>query len=407
MLLHCHRLTTMHRRFARISLGMLLLLFAVPAHAVVFNLAGPPDPVKIGSEVALNLLILNPGAEAASLTVPEVFSAELSDGTQRWVVELRAPAMGGLVGVDAGGFAVREYGFTLPEDARNRLVLAVESPVVAKVALEVQAIAPIAATRPPLTNFAPQRTAEASIKRAFAGRFGAHDPIYIIYGNEDRGAKFQFSFKYRILGADAKLGERVPALRRLYFGYTQRSLWDIDADSSPFYDTSYLPELMFESQNVLDADSPGGFKWMGYQAGLRHESNGRSGPTSRSMNTVYFRPGVAFGRFDSWHVILAPRISHYISDLSNNPDIKRYRGNVEMQAILGYDDGPSLVLTSRLGRDGDKGSLQADLNIPVKFDRMFDFATYVLVQYWQGYGESLLDYNVESSAVRIGFSLVR
>ena len=78
-----------------------------------------------------------------------------------------------------------------------------------------------------------------------------------------------------------------------------------------------------------------------------------------------------------------------------------------MQAILGYDDGPSLVLTSRLGRDGDKGSLQADLNIPVKFDRMFDFATYVLVQYWQGYGESLLDYNVESSAVRIGFSLVR
>ena len=125
------------------------------------------------------------------------------------------------------------------------------------------------------------------------------------------------------------------------------------------------------------------------------------------MNTVYFRPGVAFGRFDSWHVILAPRISHYISDLSNNPDIKRYRGNVEMQAILGYDDGPSLVLTSRLGRDGDKGSLQADLNIPVKFDRMFDFATYVLVQYWLGYGESLLDYNVESSAVRIGFSLVR
>ncbi len=30
-----------------------------------------------------------------------------------------------------------------------------------------------------------------------------------------------------------------------------------------------------------------------------------------------------------------------------------------------------------------------------------------MIQYWDGYGESLLDYNVKSSAVRAGFSLVR
>ena len=107
--------------------------------------------------------------------------------------------------------------------------------------------------RPAQTNFTPQRTAEATIRRAFANRFGAHDPIYIIYGNERKAAKFQFSFKYRILGDAAALGDKVPALNRLFY-----------ADSSPFYDTSYVPELMFESQKVLDPDSPGGFKWVGY-----------------------------------------------------------------------------------------------------------------------------------------------
>jgi len=43
----------------------------------------------------------------------------------------------------------------------------------------------------------------------------------------------------------------------------------------------------------------------------------------------------------------------------------------------------------------------------VKFDRMFDFATYVLIQYWNGYGESLRSYNQWRETVRAGFSLVR
>mgnify|MGYP001309706267 CR=1 FL=1 len=386
--------------------GLLALMIA-PAQAVVFNLTGPTDPIKAGATVSLDLFILNPDAEETSLTLSDELKAELSDGLHRWTVKLRAVAAEEDIAIKSGGFVKRGYVVELPATARDRLVLSLENPMAAKVALEVRDAPHIATVQPPVKKFGSPRPVEEALKRTFAGRFGAHDPIYFIYGDEQRAAKFQFSFKYRLLGEDAELGDRVPALWRLYFGYTQRSLWDIDADSSPFYDTSYLPELMFESQTVLDPDSPGGFKWIGYQAGLRHESNGRSGPTSRSINMVYFRPGVAFGRFDSWHVIVAPRISHSVSDLSNNPDIERYRGPLELQAVVGYSDGPSLTLTNRIGRDGDKGSLQADLNIPVKFDRLFDFATYMMIQYWQGYGESLLDYNVETSAVRIGFSLVR
>ena len=94
-------------------------------------------------------------------------------------------------------------------------------------------------------------------------------------------------------------------------------------------------------------------------------------------------------------------------DVENNPDIRDYRGNVELTVIIGRNDRGALALTGRLGKGAHKGSLQADLTIPVKFDKMFDFASYVLIQYWNGYGESLRSYNQRSETVRAGFSLVR
>jgi outer membrane phospholipase A len=259
----------------------------------------------------------------------------------------------------------------------------------------------------PLSNILPGQPAESAIQRSFAGRFSAHEPVYFIYGPDAPGAKFQFSFKYRLLGDKARLGDKLPALEGLFIGFTQRSLWDIDADSSPFFDTSYMPELMYESQRVVDPGSEGGVKFLGYQAGVRHESNGRDGPDSRSLNIAYFRPVFAWGRLDGWNLIVAPRVFAYVGDVVNNPDIADYRGHGELTAILGRNDRGALSLTGRLGQGAHRGNWQADLTVPVKFDKVFDFATYFLIQYWNGYGESLRSYNRRTETVRAGFSLVR
>lgn len=380
---------------------------AVTAHAVVYNLVAPSAPLAVGDEVRLNLLILNPSDTETTLLVTDTIEGRLAKEEKNWAVKLKAPAMGGPVTIKAGGFAVREYLVTLPDNAVGSMVLTINDPVLAKVSVEtLSQIAEEAPVRAPLSNFVPLRTAENAIKRAFIGRFSAHEPTYFIYGDEIQAAKFQFSFRYRILGTEAGLSETMPALRGLYFGFTQRSLWEIEAESSPFYDTSYIPELIFESQAILEAEDRGGMTWLGYQVGLRHESNGQTGPTSRSMNTLYFRPGLSFGRLDGWNLIVAPRVSLYIADLSNNPDIETYRGNLELFAAFGRNDGPGLSVTGRFGKTG-KVSLQTSLTIPLEFDHMFDFATYLLVQYWEGYGESLLDYNKQSSSIRVGFSLVR
>lgn len=395
-------------RYLRLSLFFLMAsIMPLSAWAVVYNLVAPSAPHAIGGEVQLNLLVLNPGDEDTTVTLNEVLTGKLSSDHHTWPVMLKAPALGGPVSIKAGGFAVREFLFDLPGNAEGRLVLEINDPVNARVSIEtLSQVAKGAPVRAPLSNFAPQRTSENAIKRAFVGRFSPHEPTYFVYGDEVQAAKFQFSFRYRILGAEAELSEKMPALRGIYFGFTQRSLWEIDADSSPFYDTNYMPELMYESQFILDPDKRGGVTWLGYQAGVRHESNGQTGLTSRSMNTIYVRPGFSFGRLDGWNLVLAPRLSVYVGDLSNNPDIKDYRGNVDLMAALGRNDGPALTLNARLG-NGGKGSLQSDLTIPIKFDHVFDFATYILIQYWEGYGESLLDYNRKSSTLRFGFSLVR
>jgi outer membrane phospholipase A len=393
---------------------LLLALVFVPvagrAQNVVVNLLAPMEAAEPGGEVRVDLVILNPTSTEITFETPLTLSGTLSSERRSWPVELRGQAGGGAQ-ITARGFSYRSFIFTVPAAARGRLVLDLERPLPARALIEVK-VAADPGREPgivsaPLSSSLPGQPAESVIQRTFAGRFSPHEPVYFIYGPDAPGAKFQFSFKYRVLGQKAGLGDTLPALRGLYAGYTQRSLWDIDADSSPFYDSSYMPELMYESQSVVDSGGAGGFKLLGYQAGVRHESNGQQGPDSRSVNIAYFRPVFSFGRLDGWNVLVMPRVFGYIADLSNNPDIADYRGHAELVTVFGRNDRFALSLTSRLGQGAHKGSLQADLTFPVKFDKMFDFATYVLIQYWNGYGESLRDYNKRTETIRAGFSLVR
>jgi len=392
--------------------GLVLTFSAAvaPAQNVIVNLLAPVEAATPGGEVRVDLVILNPTSTVISFETPLTLSGMLSSEHRSWPVELRGQAGGGSQ-IVAQGFSYRSFIFTVPVEARGRLVLDLEHPQPVRALIEVKVAADPGRApglvSAPLSNVLPGQPAASAIQRSFAGRFSAHEPVYFIYGPDTPGAKFQFSFKYRLLGDNARIDDKLPALRGLYVGFTQRSLWDIDADSSPFFDTSYMPELMLESQALVDPGSEGGFTFLGYQAGVRHESNGRDGAESRSLNIAYFRPAFAFGRLDGWSLIVAPRLFTYIADVENNPDIADYRGYAELLAVVGRNDRFALALTGRLGQGAHKGSLQADLTFPVKFDRMFDFATYMLIQYWNGYGESLRSYNQRTETIRAGFSLVR
>src|SRR3546814_7859423 len=82
------------------------------------------------------------------------------------------------------------------------------------------------------------------------------------------------------------------------------------------------------------------------QGGIRHESNGRDGDASRSINSIYIAPMAAIPLGDGYNLSLAPRLSFYVGDRSDNPDIRRYRGNTGLFMEVGEDEGLRLSTRS-------------------------------------------------------------
>ena len=78
----------------------------------------------------------------------------------------------------------------------------------------------------------------------------AYKPMYFLVGADPQNSKFQISFKYRFLNSEGSLAEQHPWVKGFHFAYTQTSFWDLKSASAPFEDTSYKPELFFQTTNI-------------------------------------------------------------------------------------------------------------------------------------------------------------
>ncbi|MEE9611981.1 MAG: phospholipase A [Desulfatiglandales bacterium] len=233
-----------------------------------------------------------------------------------------------------------------------------------------------------------------------------HGPFYFLYGWDPDNVKFQISFKYRILNPDGPLSRNWPGLANLYFGYTQTSFVERYTPSDPILDTSFKPELLYSQQDV----SLGKISWisrLGFESGVQHESNGQSGDKSRNLNIFYIKPILAFGNVDRYHFTVAPKAWAYITNLSENPDIAEFLGYFDLELKFGKPDGLELRSNMRKGTGSGKGSIQIDFTYPLGKILSGNFNGYFLVQYFSGYGETLLHYNQKDTQFRIGFALYR
>jgi outer membrane phospholipase A len=198
----------------------------------------------------------------------------------------------------------------------------------------------------------------------------------------------------------------LPPIQDVYLGYSQVSLWDWDKPSAPFYDSSYKPEILYASQ-WIHRDRWASWFRLEFQTGFQHESNGRDGAESRSLNIAYVKPTLAFGQTNGLQLLLAPRAWFYVGDLVDNPDLADYRGYADLRVVMGWNQGLQLSALGRLGKDFDKGSLQLDLTYPLWKVPLLRSSLFLQLQYFTGYGESLLAYNERSSTFRAGFALFR
>ncbi len=230
--------------------------------------------------------------------------------------------------------------------------------------------------------------------------------MYFLLGVDPGPEKsnFQISFKYRFFNEEGFLAEKAPWLTGFHFGYTQRSLWDMEADSAPFEDTSYMPELFYLIDKI-DLDIP----WIsafGVQTGFQHESNGNSGTDSRSTNYLYIKPIISFRLGGGYHWSLAPKLFAYVNnDDDTNPDIEDYRGYYELETKIG---NPESFVLAGLFRNGDEGSsYQLDLSYPLSKLLGGSLNIFLHAQYYNGYAETLLHYTEKDDAFRLGISIVR
>ena len=354
------------------------------------------------STVEIDVVVVNRSMSDQAFPLGEQFTATMSVGSNSWPVILRAEnAIGEPARVPIAGFVSRRYLLTLPAEARGRAVLeAAGSWGMSRSVIDITAPA-VAASGATTTQQAPVDAFDR--QRPFSGRLTVDEPMYLIAGPEYPRGKFQISFKYRLFDFDKSDEIEPSSSHTLQFAYTQRSLWDL----GPFYDTSYMPELMYQWLETKTLFSPtSGVSWLGLESGVHHESNGRSGSEERSVNEVYVRPLFSIGSPEGWHAVLAPELYGYVGGLAYNPDINRYRGNSALRATLGKGNGASLMLTLFPGEHFEHGSRQWDLSVPVRIP-FTDLRTYLLLQYYDGYDESLITYYQHTSVYRVGLEFVR
>ncbi|WP_228285080.1 phospholipase A [Acinetobacter rathckeae] len=205
--------------------------------------------------------------------------------------------------------------------------------------------------------------------------------------------KFQLSLK-------AKVWENIfPNNGDLWVGYTQSSRWQAynAKNSSPFRETNYEPEasLVFRTNyKLFGLDG----RLLGFT--LNHQSNGQADPYSRSWNRVMLNLGLERGNFA---MVIRPwyRIPESASN-DNNPDIENYVGRADITTFYKWNDHQfSLMLRHTLkGGENSRGAMQFDWTFPIKGRLRGQ------LQYFNGYGESLIDYNHRANYVGVGVSLL-
>lgn len=223
--------------------------------------------------------------------------------------------------------------------------------------------------------------------------FGIYKDNYFIIGSDlfrkpdhnNSDAKFQVSIRNRLTNST------LPFKTYLFLTYSQKAFWDVFKESFPFRDLNYNPTIGIGRALVRKNRFLGTISFQ-----FEHESNGKDGVDSRSWNKITF--GSLFTLDDRWTFHAKTWIP--IVDSQNNKDIVSYKGWGHV--ALDYSSpkhkyNVGCVITKRAGDIFDANIV---LNASI---RLFsDDNQYLFFEYYNGYGESMLDYKQYRQRFRIG-----
>lgn len=401
----------MRRCLARMRVPLMLVsLFVGSIAQADIKLTTAQPHVTAGESVTLELVIINDGAEPEIVEISAPLHIKLETQAGISIVPF-VPEQSGSLSIAPRSFLKVTLKGQIPAEAEgvatlistgleaNTLLVQIAS------AAEPKAAA-VQATAPTVDVESAERSTvrSALIDKPPPLAVSVYEPVYFLVGGDGGlNAKFQISLRYRLFDGQGRLAERVPWIDDIYLSYSQTSLWDLNDLSKPFRDSSYRPRLFF-SDFDLHRFFDGRLR-LGVEAGAGHESNGKEGDDSRSFNMLYVRPLLTFGDPDGLRAYAAPLIHNYISD-DENPTISHYRGYVDWVFGVGSKGGLDLSATVRKGTRGNYGSLELNASYPLSKLSGGDLTGWLMLQYFGGYGESLLDFDQKlDSQLRLGIAI--
>ena len=198
--------------------------------------------------------------------------------------------------------------------------------------------------------------------------------------------KFQISISQRLTKST------LPFNTYLYLFYSQKCMWNVFEESLPMRDFNFNPGIGIAKHLIVKNRYIGKVTLM-----LEHESNGRDGLASRSWNKI----SLAGNIFIDPNIMIHGKVWIPIIDGQNNKDILDYCGIYQTGLSITSPNKRfhfGLTLVKRRGWRLSYNSIWEISYRVFKRDNQFLF-----LQYYNGYGENLLDYNVFKSRLRIGF----
>lgn len=223
--------------------------------------------------------------------------------------------------------------------------------------------------------------------------FGIYKDNYFVVGTNVTGqpsrsnsdAKFQVSIRHRLTNS------KLPFKTYLFLTYTQKAIWDVFKNSFPFRDLNYNPTIGFGKALMSKNRFLGSVLFQ-----FEHESNGKDGEDSRSWNKISLTSNIFFDR--NWSMSAKAWIPIYDG---GNRDMAKYAGWCDIGGAYKSSDTKycfSMVINKRAVNNCSANLI---LNFAV---RLFsDENEYLFAEFYNGYGECLLDYKDYRQRLRVGF----
>ena len=197
--------------------------------------------------------------------------------------------------------------------------------------------------------------------------------------------KFQFSFQKRLTKSV------LPFHTYLYLFYTQKAIWHVFRNSLPFHDLNFNPGVGLSKHIIFKNKLVGKATLM-----FEHESNGKDGTRSRSWNKI----SIAAEAYIAPQLMAHAKYWIPIVDGKYNRDILRYSGIYQagFQAISNDNKWVlDMTLVKRKGWD-----LNFNTIVQLGFRINHNSNQFIMLQYYNGYGECMMDYKQYHSRLRIG-----